>query len=560
MVSEQTVLDPEKVRSRMESSYAEFCRLLQDDGWFDPMHEKLCNFIQYHIEAAAEDNRDCKIRLTMPRGSLKTTIVTKYLPAWLASVDPSFRSLIVTNTMPNARKKLDDIRGIFTSHVFYKAVFPDRFPALKHKHSRMEKRWNSEAAELDRGVSFPEATFEAAGVGTKKTGSHYNLIIEDDTVAPDESEMKGEVILPTLDRIEKAIGYHKQTTALLIPRVFEQKVPRIRIVVSTRWGSHDLISYMKDSEVGWRQFDIPAVRGADAENWEEGTPVFSMFYSKDELREIEQDVGPFMFRCLYLNKPQDSSLRVFKDEWIAAALRKPENMPKNGFHVITVDPAISEKDKACETAITLIYFWKEEGRRPFQLWEYAEHGHFLPSETIERTMALVDEYLPTLRAVVIEDVAFQAALKIAFYDAAAARGISLPIIGFKSRQKKEVRIEGYLAPLFKYGKIFLGPRLPSKVQSQLRAFPTGKLVDLVDAFSFGIKVYEYETAEQVVREKKKVNPYSFEEVLKEVVSASKVRRGISNFYEDPTSDILGEASLMSYGMGDEIDYANFSKF
>jgi len=69
---------------------------------------------------------------------------------------------------------------------------------------------------------------------TKKTGTHYNVIIEDDTVAPDVEEMAAEVIMPSIEDIERGIGWHKQAYSLLVPKGF-----RVRIVVSTRWSDFD---------------------------------------------------------------------------------------------------------------------------------------------------------------------------------------------------------------------------------------------------------------------------------------------------------------------------------
>lgn len=481
-VGEKTDLTNEDLRNAIRSSYAVFCQTFQDDGWFDPVHKELCDWAQYWIEDALQKGDDCKLMLVMPRGSLKTTILTKYLPVWLTLDDPNFRSLIVTNTHTNARKKLQDTRGLFDVDKLFRALYPDLLP-------RGKNRWTNEAAEINRPKVFPEATFEAAGVGTAKVGLHYNLIIEDDTVAPDESEMQGDVTLPSRDRIEKGIGYHRTATALLVP-----KGPRIRIVVSTRWGEYDLIQYVRDEEQGYKVFDIPAIQDAGVQNWEEGTPNFSMFYSIDKLKDIERQLGPYMFACLYLNMPMDASLRVFQDAWFKWCT--PSEIPDDGFITLAVDPAISEKDEACETAITSVKHHMLQDRQPFQYYRKVIHGHFNVNQLINKTLDLAEFYVEEgedVKMIIVETIAYQKALKYMFWDEMNRRDMSFPIVEFASRQQKEVRIEGTLVPRFSNGRIFfVRGEFPEKAESQFKQFPTGKLLDIVDSCSMHIKAYRGE--------------------------------------------------------------------
>lgn len=547
--SSKTEYTAEDLRWRMSASYADFCELMQDDGWFDPVHRRLCNWVQGHVAEAINKGKDAKLMLIMPRGSLKTTIITKYLPIWLTCNDDHMRTLIVSNTFTNACKKLRDIRGVFEGMDIFKVAFPDLLPT---RDETVEKsKWTDAAATINRSKAFPDATFEAAGVGTKKTGSHYNMIIEDDTVAPDESEMKSGITTPSRDRVTKGVGYHQQSVPLLV-----NKGPRIRVVVTTRWGEYDLVSHVRDEEHEWKIFDIPAISGSDVETWWDGTPNFSIFYSMDQLRSIERDVGPYTFACLYLNKPQDASLRVIKEEWISKALSydsdqvpEPSSGNNGPFHAIMVDPAISESDSACETAISLVYFWREQGRKPYQLWERDISGHFLPDELIRRTVDLAEQYAGTIKAIVVEEVAFQKALKYAFYDELARRGLSIPVIGFASRTKKEVRIEGYLVPIFSSGRVFLGPALSDQVVRQLRQFPTGRLVDIIDSFAMGVKLYETEMAE-VVRPMKQVeDPHTFEAILNDIKKSHAKRND-----KGPLMRKRERHSMMKTGLGDDVDF------
>jgi hypothetical protein len=88
---------------------------MQDDGWMDTSHVKLCNWIQERWDNYCKTNedKDLKLCVVMPRGALKSTIVTKYFPIWLTLHDANSRFLVSTNTISNAMKKIEDIRGVY---------------------------------------------------------------------------------------------------------------------------------------------------------------------------------------------------------------------------------------------------------------------------------------------------------------------------------------------------------------------------------------------------------------------------------------------------------------
>jgi len=471
----QTVDVPlEQVRANCIASYSYLCELLQDDGWFDPVHKRLCDFIQYHIEQGEKEDRDVKLQITMPRGSLKTTIVTKYLPIWLTLTQPEMRSLVATNTHTNARKKLNDIRGVFDTHKLFRALFPELLPTKKC-------RWTEEAAEINRERAFAEATFECCGVGTKMEGRHYNLLIEDDTVAPDESDTKEELTQPSQEDIAAAIGWHKKSTALMPP-----KGRRIRVVVTTRWADEDLVWHIRKNETGYKFFDMPALSPS-------GEPNFSMFYSKEKLEEIKAQIGLYMFSCMYLNRPLDPSQRAFRTEtfhWV-----KPHEIPADGKVTVAIDPAISEKSDACDSAITVVKHHRAGGNIPNQYWLAAVLARLPPHELVNKAIDLAIEY--QAKSIIVETVAFQKALKYHLRDRMAELGVNFGLVEFSSRVKKEVRIYA-MQPLFENGRIFFCEGLPAKVVDQLKAFPHGRLVDGIDSFSMHMKAYN--SAKRIVED------------------------------------------------------------
>lgn len=494
-MAQQISIDIIELRDLALESYALFCELMQDDGWFDEVHKLLCCWVQKHVVEAeqrfAENPNeifDIKLQVTMPRGSLKSTIVTKYLPTWITLRqyylfnNQGVRSLIVTNTFTNAKKKLRDIRGLFDSHQLFKQMFPETLP-------KKSNRWTDEGAEINRDCSFPEATFECAGTGTKLTGRHFNVILEDDTTAPDEDEMKVELTTPGRDTIEKAIGFHKASTPLYVPKGL-----RMSIIVTTRWADDDIVDYVRDNE-RYKYFDMPALSP-------DGTRNFSMFYSAEALEEIKNRIGPYMFSCLYLNSPLDASLRVFKEDhfhWVDA-----KDVPSEGKITISIDPAASEKDEACETSITVVQHI-EKDKQQYQYWWEDFNGHLSFEEqvttTIDKAIFYNDNVAP-VEGIIVETIAYQAALEYMLQQEMIKRNRFFALIPFASRKNKEVRIEG-MQPMFFRGRIFfVRGSLSEQVTSQLKQFPNGKLVDTIDSFSMHKVLYEWDVKQRKPKEQK----------------------------------------------------------
>lgn len=477
-------LTSDELAACLRQDYATFCAFMQDDGYFDPVHEDCCERIQQELERtgnlqALRENDDslskevARIAVVWPRGALKSTIITKYLPVWLALQNATVRNLIVSNTAPNAGKKLDNIRSLFDTHQQFRGLYQDLLPDPNNK-------WTSSAACINREGSYQEQTFEAAGVQTQVTGRHYNAIFEDDTVAPKKDSLKVESALPSMEDVEKGIGWHRMATPLMVP-----KGCRIRLVVTTRWTDYDIIAYVKANE-NYLIIDVPAMDVL-------GKPNFSIFYSADELEAIRKNVGTYMFSALYLNNPIPAGDRLFRMEWLQNKFNR-KSVPPGARYVISVDPAIGKRDDACETAIVAAWHFSS------MIWiDEIIHGHFSPAETVVRTLNLIATVLGKHSvAIVVETVNYQKALSYFLHDEIRRRNAepgalfglwSVPIYEVNPRMAKEARIAA-LQPLYENGQVYHREGLDSTLESQLVQFPHGRLCDVVDALAHHLEVYQ----------------------------------------------------------------------
>lgn len=513
----------EEIRDACVHSFAIFCELMQEDGWFDPVHKQLCDWAQRQFQNQLElidriGTCDGKLLIIMPRGSLKSTMITKYLTVWITlhlfytRKDSGTRSLIAGNTFTNAKKKLRDIRSLFDDLPLFQTLFPEILP----KRGKDGNKWSDEGAEINRTGSFGEATFECAGTNTKLTGRHYNIVVEDDTTAPDVDEMKENMTLPSRDTIEKAIGFHKAAFPLFVPKGL-----RLSIIVSTRWAMEDLVHYVQQNEE-YKYFNMPAMD-------KDGNRKFSNFYSEDTLNEIKKRIGTFMYNMLYLNQPQDPSTRIFNKELFKYVKR--ENVPQTGFFTIAIDPAIAEEDESCDSAITVNQH-VVLGPEKHEYWWEDVNGKFLPFQLAKKILDVADKYDSTevpVRAIVIEDNAWQKALKyilINLMEERASKGkkkYQINTFTSGSNSGKHLRIRS-LQPSFEQGRIhFVSGTLSDQTESQLAQYPNGHLVDTIDSWSMHRKYWGMDKYETPV-----VNDEPEENTFEAAVLEIKKRLGVTN--------------------------------
>lgn len=446
-----------EMRVLAEKSFRFFARLMQGEGWMDKVHHELAVELErmVHVEGVR------RLAVLMPRGSFKTSFCSKLFPVWLAIRDRETRVLVVSNTMQNARSKVAEMRTLIATTPVFRAVFPDLIPDLRNA------RWSDAQAEVARGENrtHSQGTFEAAGVGTRLIGRHYDWIVEDDTVAPGIDAMTQEMVLPTQEEIEKAIGWHRSATPLL-----NNPYTGGRIVVGTRWAFNDLFAYIQEHEDGYRWFRRSAV--------EDGKPIMPKFQPV-MLEDISRTMGEYMFRTLYLNDPPKPGDLLFTDVKIL------DDLPEDGKWVVTCDPAISEKNEACDTAV--IRALHKSGA----IHVDALHvGKLSPHDTVTCILDEVERDVERTKVVGIESVAYQRSLAMEVTRQLSERRIYIPVLEIKTRRSKQERIGG-LQPLNQRGLITMRSS-HGVLRTQMLQYPRGRRIDALDCLAMQLECYSRE--------------------------------------------------------------------
>lgn len=450
-MSIQGMTQSEIVRTRgwLLDDFSYFSQLFTDPGFYDEeFHTDLCRFMQH--------SKNEKL-VVLPRTFLKTTIAASMYGLWRGTKDPNVRILITSNTTPNAQKTVRTIRSVVEQHPLYHLFFPDRVPAFN------KVRWSDSCACLARPVDHPEGTFEAAGVGANVIRRHFNIIIEDDTVAPKKDELTGEEAMPSKDDIEKAVGFHKLTIPLLIDEADE------RIVIGTRWASYDLINHVIENEK-FDRFDRTCYK-------EDGSPLYKKF-SQSRLDKIKAGMGVYMFSMLYLNRPLAKEFMSFNPDWFR--YYEESELPEDGNGLVTVDPADPPTGRASQdySAIASV----KHTKKGLYVRRYVRK-RLTDKQMIDEAFRVADEDGYTKIRIEVNRYAHLAA---AFREEMKKRNKYYNIDEVKAKRvNKEARIKNRLSPLFENG-VFWIKRGMRELEQELTTFPYGRHDDLIDALAWQV--------------------------------------------------------------------------
>lgn len=427
-------------------------------------HGPMCRFI--------ESPSKRKVGMA-PRDHLKTSVWTIADTARRICADPNIRILIGNETATNAAHFVRRIAAIWERNPRFAWLFPELIPDWAKV-----KKWSETELLVPRTEDYPESTLEAIGVGGAVVSRHFNLIKLDDLVGKEASE--SDLVM------QKTVDWWIYCESLLVdPNQSELQT------YGTRWAYHDVLSFALENEEGAEKFRKSAIQ-------EDGTALWPERFDRKTLDRIKRKYGSWKFSCQYLNDPIPEAGGSFDEKWLKFYVVSKEGklVPEGGGGAVglaelriiaRVDPAITEEDAGCESAICVDGV--DKTGRKFLLEEWATHA--APSELISKIFEIHNRWRPQVWG--IEGVAFQRFLKFAIEDEAFRRSIylnvvMLPLKGSDTKKSKPARIRS-LQPYFERGEVFF-LRTHRKMLEQYRGFPALRENDLLDAFAYGPQMWE----------------------------------------------------------------------
>jgi len=344
-----------------------FCDNIMRDPFFPHLDKELHGEMAY-ICQTQED-----YLMLVPRYHLKSTIGTVYYTTWRLARDVNTRVLIKAATEQVSEAFLSEIKDNIQGNKLLNFYFPYLRPA-RGKGTREYDDWNKGEIKVDRTRIFKDPSVMAVGAVTNVTGMRFDLNINDDLMAEENS--KSEKMINAI--IE---GFDK--SRLLLAPGGEVST------IGTRKKDGDLYGYMIET------LKVPLYKRSAIEDNK------FIWNNPQVIKKIQKDkenMNPYTFSCEMMNDPiseETSEFRAdYRKRWTADVVRNElmENPPENINNLleswyktlniyIGCDPARSKNNRSNYTVI-LVLGSDKRGR------EYLLKCH---REKLE-SMEIVDKY------------------------------------------------------------------------------------------------------------------------------------------------------------------------
>lgn len=456
------------------TDFWQFCTDVLQYKNLQPFHQQLCNFVQ--------DKRKHKRLILLPRGHLKSTIITVGYSLWRLAQDPTLRILIANATAPMSESFLRQIK----SHIKRNQSFIDLFGDL----SRGAEKWADGAIRLAHATSHAakENSITAFGIGGNLVSQHYDIMIFDDLVNREN--------IHTEERIADVRQFYVDAQDLV-----DDPIHTEQIMIGTRWTEYDLYGSILDREnperEEWRILKRETVEG-DFEIQKNkkggfeivgGTLLYPFKFPRKALNKLIAAKGLYDFSAQYLNNPVPAGQSIFRHEF---KYYEPADTKGYEFNTyITIDPAFYDpKSKTRDLDYTGITIIKVPYTNDWYIWDLIM-DRLQPNELIDLMFDLDKQYKP--KTIGIESTAWQKIIGFQARKEMRERNQFLPITELKhagvSAKSKTDRIQA-LEPRYAVGSIYhhKGLRHIITLEDQLRRFPRNKHDDLIDALASQLEI------------------------------------------------------------------------
>lgn len=415
-----------------------------------------------------------RILISMPPRHGKSLLTSVYTPAWFLATWPHRRVILCSYEATIAQAWGRQVRNLLDEN---SAELGVELAA----GSRSASRWQTAQG----------GGMLCAGVGGPITGQGADLMLIDDPVKNRQQANS------VLDRNTKDDWYREVVRTRLEPGATV-------VIIQTRWHEDDLMGRrlmaMERGDEEWLHLNLPAIAETDDElGRKEGDALWSERYDAAELAQIRKEVGEYGWYALFQQRPQPAEGGIFKEGWFRQRYDTDRNgslvlgglpytLPWSSFpRFVTIDPAIKERDLVETDAFSVICVWGVLQTGQLALLEVIRKR--MSSPAMVREMQAVDRrWKPT--AFWVEKPAIGTAL------IQWARENGLRCRELEADRDKATRAMG-AAPSCEAGKVLLPVNAPwlGDFMHELLAAPTGVFWDQVDAFSYGVLVFDQHALE-----------------------------------------------------------------
>ena len=241
-------------------------------------------------------------------------------------------------------------------------------------------------------------------------------------------------------------------------------------LIMQRWREDDLVWELLQQDV-WEVVKIPAIDDEWNSFWESR-------FNVTELENIRKQIWDYFFASQYQQDPINEWWWDFKREYFQ--YYNDNNRP-NDLEIVTfIDPAISQKQEADNTAIVTI--WLDRRSNDIYILEVLA-WKMLPDEIIDNTFKTYLKWKP--RRIWIEVVQYQKMLALEIRKQMNIRNIFFVLDEIHPQWEKIARIRSILQPRYSNLKIFHNNTC-TDLELELLKFPNWKHDDMIDSLSWAI--------------------------------------------------------------------------
>lgn len=445
---EKFLTDDEKAmelaRQLCQKSLKFLCQKILRYADWDACHDEMAEWLDKEMTKPADGKRI--IFMLVPRGHLKTSIITIGKSIQEMLKNPEIRILLVNAVYENARSFLSEITAFLTN----KSWLPNLFGPFQ----KNEKGFTQEAITIaHRNRPNKTPTISTAGVDSAKTSQHYDLIVADDIVN------RQNVSSP--EQRAKTMLYYKDMLDLLEPQ-------GTLIVIGTRWHDGDLYGEkIREQKINPDPGISFFVRKVETN----GQFLFPRKFNKAILDQLRREKGSFETSAQYYNDPISEETQHFKPP-----VRYWTNLDEGTAAYGAFDPATSEKETSCDAVVLAGAI---NGANQLLALEYKA----FQSKDLNAMFDLIFKYAQVYRwrRFAVETNGGQEVYVNLLREEQRKRNVFFEIVPLHHIKDKFSRIIA-LQPRWESGNLLLKQGM-SELEDQMLRFPVSAKLDIVDALA-----------------------------------------------------------------------------
>lgn len=421
-----------------------------------PVHRLVIDFVEKC--ANGEQGHDY-IAVSLPPRTGKSTIISRYLPAFQLGRNPISNHIIASHSLDLCQKSIGVTLEIMASPM-YKKIFPET--KLPSKGVTTVKFKTTKGGELRSAT--PKTKVSGFDAGTMEHTHFPGLIILDDLLSKGSSPAE----------LETAWN-------LVVTEILTRGLPNKSFIsMGTRYHIADVTGRLLESAPElWKLLNVPALcmdpetdplkRGLGESWWEEKFPA-------SDIRTIRQIQDEDLFNTIYQGIPAGS-----KGNYILIDDIIYTDQVLDGYYFFSIDTALKGKEMSDFNCVCV---WKKVvGTQSIQLVD-VHHQKSDFYRLLVDMRKLVNYYQP--RHIVIESRASGDSLSSMLEQEYP----NINIHGHSPRVDKIGRLQ-LAAPSVKRGAVVIYKNINGweDLEKQLTTFPYSRNDDFVDAFSLGVNFF-----------------------------------------------------------------------